>query len=300
MQVLRDLERRVFKEEFGMKRKILLGWLFVFVLATTAFALEPKSGYADFDGNKVYYLDTGGKKKDAIVFIHGWTCNSDFWKDSVSAFPGRRVIALDLIGHGRSDKPQANYSMEYFARSVEAVMKKAGVKRAVLVGHSMGTPVARQFYRLYPRQTLGIVVVDGALRPFAPEEQMKGFAAPLRADYSKNIPTFLSNMLADVKNADLRRIIHDSMSATPGHVAVSAWDGMADDKIWMDDKINVPVLAVMAPSPFWPQNMKELYNATAPNLDFQMWTGVSHFLMMEKPKEFNEAVAAFVAKNKLL
>lgn len=283
-----------------MKGKILLGLLFLLVLANFCFALDPKSGYADFEGNQVYYLDTGGKKKDAIILIHGWTCSSDFWKDSVAAFPGRRVIALDLIGHGKSDKPQANYSMEYFARSVEAVMRKTRVDRTVLVGHSMGTPVARQFYRLYPKKVLGIVVVDGALSTLATEAEMKQYAAPLRTNYSENIPKFLDGMLADVKNEQLRERILGSMSSTPGYVAVSAWDGMSDARIWTKDKIDVPVLALMAPAPFWPPNLKELFAEVAPKMEFQMWSGVSHFLMMEKPKEFNDAVAAFVERNKLL
>jgi pimeloyl-ACP methyl ester carboxylesterase len=271
------------------------------ILAATCFAVTPKEGYADFEGNKVFYLDAGKQgKKEAIVLIHGWTCNSSFWKDSIEAFPEYRVIAVDLIGHGKSDKPQANYSMEYFARSVDAVLKKANVERAVLVGHSMGTPVARQFYRLYPKKTLGIVIVDGAVKAFADEATMKGFAAPLRANYSEGITKFLDGMLAPVQDAKLKDFIRQSMSSTPGYVALSAWDGMADMKIWTDDKIDVPVLAIMAPSPYWPPNVKDIFAATAPKIDFQMWSGVSHFLMMEKPKEFNSAVKSYIEKNKLL
>ena len=284
-----------------MKKFRFRGLLLLPLLAATCFALDVKQGSADFEGNKVFYVEAGkGGKKEAIVFIHGWTCNSSFWKDSIEAFPDYRVIAVDLIGHGQSDKPQANYSMEYFARSVEAVLKKAKVERAILVGHSMGTPVARQFYRLYPKQTLGIVIVDGALKAYGDEATMKGYAAPLRANYAENIPKFLSQMLAPVQDAALREFIQKGMASTPGHVAISAWDGMADAKIWGDDKIEVPVLAIMAPGPFWPANLKDIYAGIAPKLDFQMWSGVSHFLMMEKPKEFNAAVKAYVEKNKLL
>jgi pimeloyl-ACP methyl ester carboxylesterase len=56
----------------------------------------------------------------------------------------------------------------------------------------------------------------------------------------------------------------------------------------------------MAPSPYWPPNLKDLYAAVAPDLDFQMWSGVSHFLMMERPKEFNDQVKAFIIRNRLL
>lgn len=282
-----------------MKRLWILVWIAIF--AATCLAGEVRQGYADFEGNKIFYVETGKEsKKDALVFIHGWTCNSSFWKDSVEAFPEYRVIAVDLIGHGQSDKPQATYSMEYFAKSVEAVLKKAKVERAVFVGHSMGTPVARQFYRLYPKQTLGIVIVDGAVRAYADEAKMKSYMAPLRENYTANIRKFLDFMLAAVQDEQLRESIRVGMTTTPGYVAISAWDGMADPKIWGEDKIDVPVLAIMAPSPFWPPNVKDFYVATAPKLDYQMWTGVSHFLMMEKPKEFNAAVKSYIEKNKLL
>jgi len=74
---------------------------------------------------------------------------------------------------------------------------------------------------------------------------------------------------------------------------------MLDDSIWTDDQIKLPVLAVMAEKP-WPANNEETYKTVAPDLEYIRWTGVSHFLMMERPKEFNEAVAGFISKKKLL
>ena len=73
-----------------------------------------------------------------------------------------------------------------------------------------------------------------------------------------------------------------------------------DDSIWVQDKINVPVLAVMAKSPFWPADTEQFYRSIAPKLEFQMSEGVGHFLMMEKPKQFNEVVITFLDKNALL
>ncbi|HSU24588.1 MAG TPA: alpha/beta hydrolase [Pyrinomonadaceae bacterium] len=270
----------------------------VLLAAFCTFAQQPKVQWAKFGESKIRYYDTGGKKKDVLVFVHGWTCNADFWKDSINAFPGNRVVALDLIGHGQSDKPKADYSMEYFARSVEAVLKTAGVKRAVLVGHSMGTPVIRQFYRLFPEQTLGLVIVDGALRPFGPREQTEKFFEPMFANYKEQAPKFVDGLLGPTRT-DLKPKIRAEMLATPDYVATGAMKGMLDDKIWIDDTINVPVLAVMASSP-WPPDTETAYRKIAPNLDFVQWTGVSHFLMMERPAEFNAEIKRFVAKNKLM
>lgn len=287
-----------------MKRLNFLRFLLILCFAAVpAFAQTEKqalkSKFADFGGVKVHYNDAG-KGKNALVFVHGWTCNADFWRESVKAFPDYRVVALDLPGHGQSDKPQTDYSMEYFARAVEAVMKDAGIKKAVLAGHSMGTPVIRQFYRLYPEKTLGLVIVDGALRPMGTKEQEAQYMAFLRADYKANAPKMVDAITQAMTDEKLKQEVRAAMLATPEHVAVSAMAGMTDEKIWGNDKINVPVLAILAESPYWKPDTAEFYRSLAPNLDFRMWQGVSHFLMMERPQVFNQSVRYFVTKNNLL
>src|SRR5258706_1501407 len=169
----------------------LLSMLCGLLLAATAGAQGSKqspaeSRYASLEGARVHY-ESYGKGREALVLIHGWSCSIDYWRDLIPDLSKRsRVIAIDLPGHGLSDKPEVAYTMDLFARAVDAVMRDAGVKRGVLVGHSMGTPVARQFYRKYPQETLAIVIVDGALRPFGDKKLMDGFIAPLRnANYKE-------------------------------------------------------------------------------------------------------------------
>jgi len=264
-------------------------------------SVEGQSRNATLDGNKIHY-ESYGAGREAIVLVHGWTCNLGFWSKQLPEFAKRtRVVAVDLPGHGQSDKPQVAYTMDLFARAVDAVLTDAGVDRAVLVGHSMGTPVIREFYRKYPKKTLALVVVDGPLRPFGDKKMMDGFIAPLRGpNYKEQAAQFIDSMMGPEVSATLREQIKTSMLATPQHVVVSAMEGMAEESIWKQDKIGVPVLAILAKSPFWPADNEQFFRSIASNLDYQMWDGVTHFLMMEKPKEFNDAVAAFVQKNGLL
>ena len=259
-----------------------------------------ESRFAKLGGARVHYLNYG-KGDAALVLIHGWTMNVDNWRDQIPDFANRsRVLAIDLPGHGQSDKPQVSYTMDYFARAVEAVMRDAKVKRGVLVGHSMGTPVARQFYRKYPEKTLAIVIVDGVLRPLGDKAMMDQMIAGFRGPkYQEVIIQMLTQMKGGLAAEAMERIKTTSLS-TPQNVAVSAMEGMADPAIWGEDKINVPVLAIMAKNPFFPPNIEELSRGIAPNMDFRMWDSVGHFVMMEKPKEFNEAVFGFLDKHKLL
>lgn len=263
--------------------------------------VAPQSKFTTLDGSRIHYVNYG-KGDEALVLIHGWTMNVDNWRDQIPDFTKQhRVIAIDLPGHGRSDKPKVTYSMEYFAQAVDAVMRHAKVKRAVLVGHSMGTPIARQFYRKYPEKTLAIVIVDGSLRPFGDKAMLDRMIAGLRGPtYRETINQMFTMMNGPNLPTEARERINASTMATPQDVLVSAMEGMADASIWGEDKINVPVLAVMAKNPFFPPNVEESFRVLAPKMEFYMWDGVGHFIMMEKPKEFNEAVQAFLDKNKLL
>ncbi len=260
-----------------------------------------ESRFTTLDGARIHYVNYG-KGSEALVLIHGWTCNLDFWRDQVPDFTKRnRVIAIDLPGHGQSDKPQITYSMDLFARAVDAVLRDAKVKRAVLVGHSMGTPIARQFYRKYPEKTLGIVIVDGPLRPFGDKAMMDRLFAGFRGpNYREAQSQMFAGMMGPNLSAEVKERIMASSLNTPQQVLVSAMEGMADPSIWGDDKINVPVLAIMAKNPFFGPDLEQHYRGIAPKLEFHLWDGVGHFLMMDRPKEFNDAVLAFLDKNKLL
>src|SRR5688500_4326217 len=109
--------------------------------ATPAAVAPAASQFATYDGNRVRY-ESVGSGREAIVLVHGWSGATSVWRFQVPELAKRaRVIALDLPGHGASDKPETAYSMDFFAGAVEAVMLDAGVDRAVLVGHSMGTPI---------------------------------------------------------------------------------------------------------------------------------------------------------------
>ena len=261
---------------------------------------ESTSRSATLDGMKVHY-ESRGTGREAVVFVHGWTCDHTFWNAQVPAVAAKaRTIALDLPGHGKSDAPETAYTMDLFARAVDAVMRDAGVDRAVLVGHSMGTPVVRQFYRKYPEKTLALVIVDGGLRPFGDKAMMEQFLASLRGpNYKQVAGQMVTGMTAPMKDTAARETVKAKMLATPQHVAVSAMDGMNADGLFATDPIKVPVLAVLAKSPFWQPDTEQFFRSLAPDIEFHMWEGVSHFLMMDDPARFNDTLVAFLAKRRL-
>jgi pimeloyl-ACP methyl ester carboxylesterase len=262
----------------------------------------PEDRFAKLDGMRVHYQNYGDGK-DALVFVHGWTCNLTFWKLNIAAFPKHtRVIAVDLPGHGQSDKPEITYSMDLFARAIDAVLQDAKVERATLVGHSMGTPVIREFYRKYPSKTRALVIVDGSLKPMGNPEQMKQFLEPFRGPgYKEHAQRMVGFLAGTMKNKAALEEVKASMLATPQHVMVGAFEAMLDPAIWKEqEKINVPVLALMAKNPQWTPEYEKFVRDLVPNLDYQTWEGVSHFLMLDEPQKFNDTVLAFLQKQKLI
>jgi pimeloyl-ACP methyl ester carboxylesterase len=280
--------------------KTIILFITLLLTSTAAFAADGDSQFAKLDGARIHYKSYG-KGKEALVLIHGWTCNLDNWRDQIPDFAKRnRVIALDLPGHGQSDKPEIPYTMDLFANAIDAVLRDAKVERAVLVGHSMGTPVARQFYRKYPQKTLAIVIVDGGLRPFGTKEMRENFISMFRSPNYKQAGMQMLSQMAPTLSAEGKERVNASFANTPQHVVVSAMEGMNDDALYGPDKINVPVFAILAKSPFWPADTEDFLRGLAPDLELQWFEGVSHFLMMEKPKQFNDAVIAFLNKKNLL
>ncbi|HQR35445.1 MAG TPA: alpha/beta hydrolase [Blastocatellia bacterium] len=264
---------------------------------------KPEDRFAKLDSMKVHYQNYG-KGDEALIFIHGWTCNLTFWKANIPAFTDQtRVIAIDLPGHGQSEKPELAYTMKLYAQAVEAVMRDAKVAKGTLVGHSMGAPVLWQFYRNFPEKTRALVIVDGGLKAMGTRESMKPFLDPLRLPaYRANAERNVEYLTQGMKDPKVRTEVKTAMVNSPQHTMVSAFEGMLDPTIWpvKGDKITVPTLALMANNGNWNSDYEKYIRELVPGLEYQVWSGVSHFLMMDEPQKFNDTVLAFLKKNNLL
>jgi pimeloyl-ACP methyl ester carboxylesterase len=108
-----------------------------------SFWLAASVSAATIDGLPLHY-STAGESPATLIFVHGWTCDETSWAGQVGPFAERyRVVTVDLPGHGRSGSPaDGRFSMDLFARAVEAVRAEVGADRVVLIGHSMGVPTS--------------------------------------------------------------------------------------------------------------------------------------------------------------
>ena len=261
----------------------------------------PRECVADENGERIHYIDAG-TGNTALVLIHGWACESSSWRHQIEPLAEHaRVLALDLPGHGKSAEPDADCSMDLFADAVATVMDDAGVRRAVLVGHSNGTPVARQFWRRYPERTLALVAVDGALRAFMDEATLEAAAVPLREpSYRDTMAGYFGGMLAGEISAEDRDSLLSHTLDTPQDVIIESLIASGDPALWTDDPIDVPVLCVLARAPHWTEEYEAYVHGLCPDLRYELMDGVPHFLMVARPEAFNALLVDFLAENRLL
>jgi pimeloyl-ACP methyl ester carboxylesterase len=248
---------------------------------------------ASVDGLNIYSTSTGTGKA-TVVLVHGWTCDSSSWDAQVPVLSKHyRVITLDLPGHGRSGAPKdGKFSMDLFARAVEAVRTEAHAEKIVLVGHSMGAPVIRQYARLYPKHVAALVAVDGPLdmRGFA-----EGFKPPsvVGPEGLKAREGMIRGMFTPQTPPALQQKILDMMLKAPEATAAGAMNAMFDPALRKTDVTPMPALTI------WAGTNQQLPNAedmkkVLPHYSQTQVAGTGHFVMMEKPDEFNRLVITFV------
>ncbi|MFC7496024.1 MULTISPECIES: alpha/beta fold hydrolase [unclassified Nocardioides] len=116
-------------------------------------------------GHRRAFVKTG--KGPVVLLLHGLACDHTTWDDVIGRLSRRHtVIAPDLLGHGQSDKPRADYSVGGYANGMRDLLTVLGIDKATVVGHSFGGGVAMQFAYQFPERTERLVIVaSGGLGP---------------------------------------------------------------------------------------------------------------------------------------
>jgi pimeloyl-ACP methyl ester carboxylesterase len=269
-----------------MRWLIALGVVVVFASAASA---------ASVDGVPIYSTSSGGGTT-TVILVHGWTCDSSSWAAQIPVLARTlRVIALDLPGHGRSGAPRdGTFSMALFARAVEAVRAEAGAQKVVLVGHSMGAPVIRQYARMYADRVAGLVAVDGPLdlRSFGANFKLPSLVG---AEGLKAREGIIRGMFTPRTPPELQQRILAMMLAAPEATAVGAMTSILDPALREGDITPMPALAVWAGTNQQLPDVSET-RKVLPQFEQTQVAGTGHFLMMEQPEAFNRILTAFVEK----
>ena len=116
-----------------------------------------------FNGNcyKYYFKDP---KLKTLVLIHGLGLNQEVWAWQISLFKNCNILIYDLLGHGDSKDPDDEISLTLFVDQLSAIVNYLDIKRAILVGFSLGSMISRKFASLHPDKVEGLVLLNSPNR----------------------------------------------------------------------------------------------------------------------------------------
>ena len=124
------------------------------------------------NGETLAYIDRGDRSGPTVVLIHGYTDNARDWVPMLPYLSKRyRLILVDIRGHGQSSKPECCYTRLDFAYDIKLLLDALGVRKADIVGHSLGSIIAQTFAEYWPERTahpsaITAVIDQNMARPY--------------------------------------------------------------------------------------------------------------------------------------
>lgn len=259
----------------------------------------PNPVFAPFGEHKVAYYSYG-TGTEALVFIHGWTCDSSLWEPQQPLFSRySRTVLVDYLGHGNSDSPDIDYAIETLARSVRAALEHAKIEKAVIIGHSMGGSVSTMLLRLFPQMVNGIIYVDSFFHP--PNHYLNNVELEaLREQYgSEDAFDAIIRPMFSVSPLAMQEKIFIRMKSTPKHVRLSCVCTPSRPHAWRHDEVydiptmNVGTLFAPVYDRAWKRHLPRF------EMRQEEWKDCSHFPFVDQPERFNEMVERWIFENEL-
>ena len=247
------------------------------------------------DGVRIAYHEVGAGDPP-IVFVHGIYGNRlgfGFQEEYFS--PDHRCVAVDLRGNGDSDKPDEVYSMERYADDVAEVMRQLGLRRSILVGHSMGGQVVISVAARHPELVGAVASLDspsnipGWQRRFhAPFDDLMTLDGP----YREAVHKFLR--AAYLPTDDPSRVggLEERLAGIPDHVIVRAWQAMsAYDPTETLKQMNCPYLYIDCGQP---DLDLELLRELCAQVVIGKTVGAGHQATKDVPDQINAMLNRFI------
>jgi pimeloyl-ACP methyl ester carboxylesterase len=248
------------------------------------------------DGVSIAY-ESRGTGAPALVFVHGWSCDSSYWGGQLDYFGARQqVVSVDLAGHGESGTDRHAWTMPAFGSDVAAVVDGLELERLVLIGHSMGGDVITEAAAQLSDRVVGVVWVDTwrTLGELATPEELEAFVRPLREDFISATRDLVRAMFLPSSDPVLVERVALDMSAAPPEIALPALEhAVANDGPILAtlSRVRAPVVAL---NPDYRQTDVEALRRYG--VETEVVPGVGHFLMLEDPDAFNRALSEVVER----
>lgn len=235
-------------------------------------------------------LDISGSGDTALIFIHGWLGNKQWWSGQVSSFEKDYLVALmDLAGHGDSGKSRVNYTLKLYADDIVAAAKSLPVKEVILVGHSMSGAYVLEAAPHIPNLKALIVVdtlkdLDQTFTPEQIESMLDLYRDNFEMVVDKILPgyLFVDSTPSDIKSKIQAEFLSQSKIARAAIEPLYRMDLKTAAR-----SVNIPVRAINSDN--GPTN-KEANQKYLSDYDFKVIKGTGHYPMLENVEAFNSAL----------
>lgn len=248
------------------------------------------------NGITLHYATQGPDTGPAVILLHGITDSWFSFSRVLPLFPREmRVVAPDLRGHGDSDRPESGYSLSHFAGDVIALMEALQIEKAVLVGHSMGSFVARKVYELAPDRISRLVLAGAG--PVARNAGMNELVAVVNELTDPVDEAFVREFQQSCVNAPVPQAFMDAVIANsrrlPARIWKAAFQGLVDSEI---NLLRPPVRTLVVGG-----RQDAVFSATEqivlarqfPRGELHLVDNVGHTLHWEQPATFVSALIRF-------
>jgi pimeloyl-ACP methyl ester carboxylesterase len=256
----------------------------------------------EVNGVSLYYERTGAG--DAVIFLHGLGSSTQDWSPQIEFFKDRySCIAIDIRGHGQSEKAPGPYSIRMFAADVAALMSHLGVESAHLVGVSMGGMIAFQMAVDAPGRVRSMVIINAG--PEVPTRTLKEKWAVWQRlilfrlfSMRKIGETIGGRLFPDADQAALREAFTERWAANhkPSYMAatraLAGWS--VRERI---ASITIPTLVIAAELDYTPVEAKEAYAREMPDAELVVIHGARHAVNYAQPDKVNPVIDAFLARH---
>jgi pimeloyl-ACP methyl ester carboxylesterase len=240
-------------------------------------------------------MDDGGRGGIPVLFVHGNGGNRSQWAEQLAHLrQSRRAVAFDLRGMGESDTAgNGDYSVEGFAEDVAAVADALGFQRFVLVGHSYGGAVVAAYARTHSDRLAGLVLADvaGDIRN-PPPAQAEALRRGLLPEYYEEFTRrWFEGILVEGSDGT-KDAVFRSLRATRPEVFIAATNGLyVFDPAAALSPYRGPRLHIAS---FLADNPVAIHRAFK-DMPVRVIANASHWLMLDRPEEFNRILDEFLA-----
>lgn len=244
-------------------------------------------------GVNLAYTDAG-KGGPPLLLVHGFCGNQSHLSPQFDYFRRHhRVVAVDRRGHGQSDKPEQEYTIEGFADDLAWLCREIGLYKPVVVVHSMGA-IGLELAARYPDLPSGLVLLDAPFAP--PAEVAMGFQQLLGAlagpAYREVLCQTADGLIfRPTDDRQRKEKIVEEMQQTPQHVIVSSWKNfLSYDEEAAAAQCRQPLLYLHSHFPANLSRLREL----CPQLVTGETVGAGHFHQLEVADQVNPMIERFI------